>query len=127
MKWPVIAVRTFVGLIFVVFGLNMFLRFIDLPLPPEPAYTFIGLLISSKYLYAVKALEIIGGVMLLSGRLVPLGVTMLTPIGVNILFYEVYLLNQPGPGHVLVPLLAFLVYGYRSHFAPVFAVNAKIG
>src|SRR5262249_20082568 len=71
MKWAVVGVRRFVGLVFVVFGLNGFFRFIDLPTPPEPAYSFIGLLIQSKYLYAVKVLEVVGGLMLLSGRLVP--------------------------------------------------------
>jgi uncharacterized membrane protein YphA (DoxX/SURF4 family) len=127
MKWAVVGVRTFVGLVFVVFGLNGFFRFIDLPVPPEPAYSFIGLLIRSNYLYAVKVLEVVGGLMLLSGRLVPLGVTLLMPVAVNILFYELFLLNQPGPGYLLVPMLAILVYGYRSHFAPVFDVRAKIG
>ena len=75
----------------------------------------------------IKVLEVAGGALLLSGRFVPLGITLLTPVAVNIFLFEIFLLHGPGPGHVFVPLLAFLVYAYRSHFAPVFAVKAKIG
>lgn len=129
MKWAALVSRVLVGLMFVVFGLNGLLPqpFIELPKPPEPALTFIGLLVTSGYLKVVKLLEVFGGALLLSGRLVPLGVTVLSPIALNILLYELFLLGQPGPGFLLVPLLAFLVWAYRPYFAPLFTVDAATG
>lgn len=128
MKWVVIAVRTLVGLGFTITGLDGFLHFLTIPPPPEgtPAATFMGLLASSKYIYAVKVCELLGGLMLLSGRTAPLGITLLMPVAVNILLYELFLLKQPGPGYVLVPLLAFLIWGYRRYFAPVFTTRAEV-
>jgi hypothetical protein len=127
MKWVVIVVRTLVGLGFTITGLDGFLHFIPMEPPPAgPATEFGGLLVSSHYMYAVKACELAGGLMLLSGRMAPLGITLLMPVAVNILLFEVFLLKAPGPGVVLVPLLAFLVWGYRRYFAPVFTTSAEV-
>ena len=75
----------------------------------------------------VKVLELVGGVLVLSGRLVPLGLAILTPIAVNILLFEIFLLGTAGPGVVLTALCFLLIWAYRSHFAAVFAVKPKIG
>lgn len=128
MKWVVIVVRTLVGLGFAITGLDGFLHFIKAP-PPEfraPAMTFVGVLGDSEYIYVVKALELAGGLMLLSGRMAPLGITLLMPVAVNILLFELILVRQPGPGCVLVPMLAFLIWGYRRYFAPVFTTSAEV-
>ena len=129
MKWAVLVARVLVGLMFTVFGLNFFLKFATIPPPPtDTAMTYlVGIMIPSGYLAAVKVLEIVGGILLLSGRMAPLGITILTPIALNILFYELFLLKAPGPGYLLFPLCAFLVYGYRAHFASVFTTSAKVG
>ena len=128
MKWVVIVVRTLVGLGFTITGLDGFLHFIPMePPPPGPATEFGGLLMNSGYIYVVKSLELVGGLLLLSGRLVPLGIIMLGPVIVNILLYEVFLLKAPGPGPVLAVLLVFLIWGYRRYFAPLFTVNPEIG
>lgn len=130
MKWAVLAARVLVGLMFTVFGANFFLKFATIPPPPadSPAMAYLGgIMVPSGYLAAVKVLEVVGGVLLLSGRLAPLGITILTPIALNVLFYELFLLKAPGPGYLLLPLCAFLVYGYRAHFASVFTTDAKIG
>jgi hypothetical protein len=112
-----------------VFGLNYFLPFLPMPAPsfPDRAMSYIGALGSSGYLDVVKVLEITGGVLLLSGRLVPLGLTLLTPIAVNIGLTDIFLMGKPGLGVVLTVLCFFLVWAYRPHFAPVFAVNPRIG
>lgn len=128
MRWVVIAVRTLVGLGFTLTGLDGFLHFIPLEPPPpdSPASKFGELLVGSNYMYAVKVCELAGGLMLLSGRMAPLGLTLLMPVAVNILLFEVFLLKQPGPGFVLVPLLASLIWGYRRYFAPVFTTSAEV-
>ncbi len=130
MFWTALVARILLGLPFLVFSLNYFLHF--MPNPPAPpagshAAVFFGALIPSGYLSVVKVLELIGSVLVLSGRLVPLGLVILTPIAVNILLYEFFLLGQMGPGVPLVILCVALIWVYRSHFAGLFAIKPKIG
>ena len=129
MFWAVLVARVLVGLPFLVFGLDFFLKVLPMPTPqfPENAGKFIGVLGASGYLTAVKVLEVTGGALVLSGRLVPLGLVMLTPVAVNIALFEIFLVGQPGLGVALTGLCIFLVWAYRSHFAGVFAVKPRIG
>ena len=129
MFWAVLVARVLVGLPFLVFGLQHFLHFLPMPTPdfPENAMKFITALGASGYMNVVKVLEIVGGALVLSGRLVPLGLVIVTPVAVNIALFDILLVGQPGLGVVLTGLCAFLVWAYRSHFAGVFAVKPKIG
>ena len=69
MKIATIVARSLLGLIFVVFGSNMFLNFIPMPPPPEgPARDFMMALVVSHYFYVVGALEVVGGLLLFTGR-----------------------------------------------------------
>ena len=128
MFWAVLVARVLVGLPFL-FGLVFFLKVLPMPTPqfPENATKFISALAESGYMDVVKVLEVAGGTLVLSGRLVPLGLVMLTPVAVNIALFEIFLVGQPGLGVVLAGLCFFLVWAYRSHFAGVFAVKPKIG
>ena len=111
--------RVLLGLIFVTFGLNMFLNFIPMPPPPEgPAREFMTALFLSHYLYVVGALQVVGGVLLLIGRKVPLGLTLLGPVIVNILCFHILMAPAGLPMAIVVSLLAlFLLWRYREHFA----------
>ncbi len=81
MKIATIIARTLLGLIFVVFGSNMFLHFIPMPPPPEgPARDFMTALFVSHYLYVVGALQVVGGLLLFTGRWVPLGLALVGPV-----------------------------------------------
>ena len=130
MKWAVIVVRTLVGLPFFVLGLNHFLNLFPMPQPetfPQAAKDWGKLMTESHYMSAVKVVEVVGGLLLLTGRVAPLGLTLLTPVIVNILLFEVFLIGTPGGGVVLLALAVFLIWAYRSYFAPLFTTNAKIG
>lgn len=129
MFWAVLVARVLLGLPFFVFGLDFFLKVLPMPTPqfPEIATGYITALGASGYMKVVKVLEVIGGAFVISGRLVPLGVVILSPIAVNILLFEVCLLGQPGLGVLLTGLCFFLVWAYRSHFLPLFAVKPQIG
>lgn len=130
MKWVVIVVRTLVGVGLTITGLDGFLHFLGMKPPPETpeaAVAFGTILATSGYMYGVKACELLGGILLASGRMAPLGITFLMPVAVNILLFEVCLSKQLGPGVILVVLLLFLIVAYRGYFARVFTMNAKIG
>jgi len=119
MKTATIISRVLLGLIFVTFGLNMFLNFIPMPPPPEgPARQFMTALFMSHYLYVVGALQVVGGLILLSGRWMPLGLTLLGPVIVNIVCFHVLMAPAGLPMAIVVSLLAlFLLWRYREHFA----------
>lgn len=118
MKYVIIAVRTLLGLLFVVFGFNAFFHFIPMPMPTGQAGAFMGALFLSKYLYAVKVIEIAGGLLLLSGRKTALGLTLLGPVIVNIALYDIFL--DPagrGMGAVIGVLALFLLWSECDKFA----------
>lgn len=118
MKIIVIIARVLLGLVFVVFGLNAFFNFIPMPPPQGQAGAFMGALFTSHYLYAIKIFEISGGLLLLLGRYVPLGLTLLGPVVVNILFYDIFLDRSGLPlGIVIAALALFLLWCHRRAFA----------
>jgi putative oxidoreductase len=119
MKIVTTIVRVLLGLMFVVFGSNAFLRFMPVPpLPDTPAGNFLNALFVSKYVYAIAIFQIAGGLLVLIGRYVPLGLTLLGPVIVNIVLFHVFL-DQSGLAiAVVVALLAmFLIWRYREAFA----------
>ena len=118
MKIATIIARSLLGLIFVIFGLNMFLHFIPMPPPPEGlARDFMSALFASHYLYIVGALQVVGGALLLVGRWVPLGLTLVGPVVVNILCFHILMAPSGLPMAIVVALLAlFLLWRYREYF-----------
>jgi len=119
MKIIVIIARVLLGVMFVVFGSNAFLHFIPMPPPPPgPAGDFSKALFASGYLYVVAGLQVVGGALLLLGRFVPLGLTLLGPVIVNILLFHIFLEHSGLLLAVLVSALAlFLLWAYRRAFA----------
>ena len=119
MKIATIIARSLLGVIFVVFGSNMFLHFIPMPPPSEgPARDFMTALFVSHFLYVIGALQVAGGLLLLTGRWVPLGLTLLGPVIVNILSFHVLMAPAGLPMAIVVSALAlFLVWRHRGNFA----------
>ena len=121
MKVLTIIVRSLLGLTFVVFGLNAFLQFIPLPPPQGLAGDFMKALFVSHYFYVVAILQIAGGAICLLGRFVPMGLTLLCPVIVNILLFHVFLDRSGLPLAVVVGALAlFLLWAYRQAFGGLF-------
>jgi hypothetical protein len=120
MKITSVIARFLLGLIFLVFGLNGFLHFIKAAMPTGVAGQFLGALAASNYLVAVFLLQIVSAVLLLANRSVPLALTLLAPIIVNILLFHV-LMAPAGLGlAVIVAALWILVFlNVRSAFAGI--------
>jgi putative oxidoreductase len=114
------------GLIFLVFGLNGFLHFIPMAAPSGIAGQFLGSMFVTKYLLFVFAIQLIGGVLLLINRYVPIALTILGPIVVNILLFH-GLMDPAGLGLALFVtiLWSVVLVSVRSAFAGIF--QARVG
>jgi putative oxidoreductase len=125
MKVVTLIARVLLGLIFVVFGSNAFLHF--LPMPPLPQGVtgeYLHAFFASGYVYAVGGLQVIGGLLLLIGRFVPLGLTILGAIIVNIWLFHILMAPDPAgmlPAVVVGVLELFLVWRYREAFRGIFS------
>src|SRR2546430_9955737 len=122
MKIAALISRILLGLIFVVFGLNGFLNFLNMgPMPTGLAGQFLGALAQSHYLFVVAALQVVGGALLLVNRFVPLALVLLGPVIVNILCYHLFM-NPTGIALALVvTILWFIVfYAQRQYFSGIF-------
>src|SRR5690242_1751455 len=107
MKYIFVIARVLLGLVFTVFGLNAFLHFFATPPVPGLAGQFMGALLGSHYYMIAFGTEIIGGALLLSNRYVPLALTLLGPVIVNILSFHVFLDSENMTLAIIVAALWF--------------------
>lgn len=113
------AAHILLGLVFFVFGLNFFLHFLPEPQITGQAGAFFGGMMASGYLLQlVHATEVVAGAALLARRFVPLALTVLAPIVVNIVAFHAFLMPPATMGVPLVVLAleVFLAWTYRSAF-----------
>jgi uncharacterized membrane protein YphA (DoxX/SURF4 family) len=118
MKIATIIARVLLGLVFVVFGSNAFLHFITAPPMSGPAGAFIGAMMDTGYVKVVGFCQVAGGLILLIGRYIPLGLTLLGPVIVNILCFHIFM-NHEGwqLASVVAALALFLLWRHRTNFA----------
>ena len=89
-------------------------------LPHDLAGEFLHALFASGYVYAISAGQVIGGLLLLIGRFVPLGLIIIGPVIVNIVLFHFFLAAEGlGLAIVIAILFAFLVFRYWTAFAAV--------
>lgn len=127
MKIAALIARILLGLLFSVFGLNGFLHFIPMgPLPTGLQGQFVTVMMQSHYFVVVSAFQLAGGLLLLLNRFVPLALTLLAPVLVNILVY--HLLLDPkgiGLGVVATVLWVIVAMRVRKYFAGIFVARAE--
>jgi putative oxidoreductase len=122
MKILVLISRILLGLVFFTFGVIAFLPFVPKgQMPTGLAGQFVTALIQSHYGLVVSALQIAGGVLLLANRYVPLGLTILGPIIVNILLYHLLLYHMGvGIAMIVAILWGIVAFYHRQAFAGLF-------
>jgi len=98
MKITSVIARFLLGLIFLVFGLNGFFHFLSMPAPTGVA----GIVIFVT--------QLIGAVLLLVNCYVPLALTLLAPVIVNILLFHLLMAPSGIPLAVIVTVLWVLVF-----------------
>jgi hypothetical protein len=101
--------RLFLGITFVILGLNGFHTFIPVP----PFHPFMQILVSSGYIYLIKTVEILAGSLLLANRAVMLGLILLGADIANIVAYHLLLDHRDWPiVPVITALYVVVVWGY---------------
>jgi putative oxidoreductase len=127
MKIAVLIARILLGLIFLVFGLNGFLNFIHGPMPTGVAGQYLAVMGGTLYIHFVFVVQIVGGLLLLSGQFVPLALVLLGPVIINILLFHVSMQPSGLPPGLLATLLWFVVFfGVRKAFAGIFAQKVEV-
>lgn len=127
MSKVILVVRILLGLMFFVFGLNGILHFLHMEMPTGDAGTLMTIMSAHGWMTFVAILQVVGGLLLLVGRYVPLGLVILGPIVVNILLYH-FLLAPAGvaPGLVATILELFLIWAYRLSFRGLFDAAPEV-
>lgn len=122
------AARVVLGLVFFGFGANGLLHVIPLPPGEGKAAEFMAGLVASGYLLPLLFVTyVLTGAALLTGRFVPLALTVLAPIIVNIIGIHLFLPSS-GPEVFLTVLVTVLesmvVWSYRPAFRPLLRARA---
>jgi putative oxidoreductase len=121
MKIASLVARLLLGVIFLVFGLNGFLQFIHMPPPTGVAAQFFGALFASHYYIVIFSMQVLGGLLLLVNRFVPLALVILGPIIVNIFFFHTLMAPAGLPLAILVVILWTIVaVRNKQHLAGLF-------
>src|SRR5271169_360799 len=125
MKIASIVARYLLGLMFTVFGLNGFLNFIHQPPPANPlAIQFFVAVSASHFAAFFFAIQLLGGLLLLSGYFVPLALTVLAAELYNILAFHLTLAPASIAPALVASVLWVLVFlQYRQSFKGIFSAK----
>jgi putative oxidoreductase len=124
MKVMVLIARILLGLLFLVFGFDKLVPFIPAKMPPGDAGTMAGLMMTHHWMQFYGVVETVSGLLLLVGRFIPLALTLLAGMIVNILLFGFTIAPQGlPPGLIAGVLELFMVYAYRASFAGIFAAK----
>lgn len=125
-----IAARVLLGLVFFGFGLNGLLPLFPQPPAQGAAAVFIDGLTASRYFFPLLfVIYLVTGAALLIGRFVPLVLTVLAPIIVNIALMHLFVPSSGAEVFLaaLVTMLeVFLAWSYRAAFRPLLRARYEL-
>lgn len=120
--------RYVLGAAFTLFGLNGFFHFLPQPPSPPEAASFGAALFATGYMFPlIKGTEVVAGLLLLGNRFVPLALTLLAPVVVNILAFHAFL----APAGLALPIVLLIAqlyaaWSYRAAFAPMLQARTEL-
>ncbi len=117
-----LGLRIFVGLLLVNSGINKFIGYMPMPEMAEPAGALMMALVGSGYIMAtVAVVEIIGGVLLIWGKMIPFALIILAPIIYNIFMVHAILdPNGVAIGVILIAALGWFAWNRKGSFKALF-------
>jgi putative oxidoreductase len=116
--------RYLLGLMFTLFGLNGFFNFIHQPPPANPlAIQFFVAISASHFAAFFFAVQLVGGLLLLSGYFVPLALTLLAAELYNILAFHLTFAPGIAPALVGCVLWVLVFLQYRESLSGLFAAK----
>src|ERR1700742_1263254 len=118
-----IAARILMGLVFLASGVFGFITHFKFPpdLPPDLLAYVQGMTASHYFLPLLKTTEVVCGLLLLSGRFVPLALVILAPIIINIFCTHLFLAPSGLPVAIIIGVLEISL----SFFSPVYSPAVK--
>lgn len=121
-----LVLRILFGAQFILFGANKLFWFLPMPPAPERMQIIFGGLKEMSYFFPLLGItEVVCGVLLLAGLWVPLALTIIAPVVVNILMIHVFVDTAGLPiAIILTGIEIYLAYRYRSSFQGVLNKNA---
>lgn len=125
MKIATIIVRILLGLIYVMASIVVLFNLVKAPEPTGATKTFMDGIKATKYLLPfIKLTELTCGLLLLSGRFVPLATVMIFPVTLNIVFFHSFVAPE-GLVTAIVLLAAnlFLAYACRKNYQTLLAAK----
>ena len=129
MKIVSMIARILLGLIFAFFGANLLFGFLHMPpLPPGTLRDYMTVMGSTHYLYVIGFFQFVPGLLLLVNRFVPLALTVLAAVIVNILSTHILIMRGEGlfPMPILVMILWILVFlQVRAAFTGIFQAKVQ--
>lgn len=112
------AIRILFGLFCLIFGVNKFAHFLPMPPIPGDGGTLMGIYATSGFLKIIGVLEIIGGLLLLIGKYVPLALTIMIAIMFNaVLFHALHDMANIAGAVVGLLMGIVLVFAYKDRFS----------
>jgi len=125
MKIVTIIARILMGVIFIIFGANLVDPFLHLPMPTGPAGQMMTGLYETHFLILIGLCQVIGGLLMLIGLYVTLGLVILGPVLVCIIFYHFVVVPSGIPMALFMTLLWCLVaWAHKHHLAGIFSRTA---
>ena len=115
MKIAATIARVLLGLAFTVFGLNGLLHFMPSPPIAGVAGQFARLLMVSHYMLAVALIQLVCGILFIVNRYVPLALTMLAPVLVNILLFHLLMSPRDIGAGVVATICWLIVFASVRH------------
>lgn len=123
----VVGTRVALGLMFFIVGTIGLLRLAPIPTYTGRAADFLEALRATNYLWAtVNALQVFCGALLGLGFFVPLMLTLLAPLVVNIVLYHAFLEPIGLPiALIVLGLEVFQAFCHRASFLSLFELKAE--